>query len=198
MSDKEKVHLLDDEKHLVLDHDYDGIHELNHPLPNWWVGIWVISIIFSVPYFMYFHVAGGDGLRATYEKDLAKIKEIKAEQAKLLGDFKLASYEAWTKNNDALGIGKQVYVENCLTCHAEGGGGDIGPNLTDKYWLNVKDRTPSELYRVVNKGVEENGMPAWGEILSQEDMYAAVAYVISLKGTTPPKAKEPQGENIEK
>lgn len=198
MSDSKKdLHLLEDEKHLVLDHDYDGIHELNHPLPSWWLGIWIISIVFSIPYFMYYHIAGGDGLRATYVKDMDKLSVIKAEQAKLLGVFDVEDYKTWLSNNDGVKLGATVYEENCLSCHAEGGGGDIGPNLTDKFWINAKDRSPEEIYPVINKGVEENGMPAWGEVLSKEDMYAAMAYVISLKGSTPPKAKEPQGENIE-
>lgn len=194
---KESLHVLEDEKHLVLDHDYDGIHELNHPLPSWWVGIWIISIVFSIPYFMYYHIAGGDGLKATYVKDMEKLTAIKEEQAKLLGIFDVQDYNTWMKNNDGVKLGAAVYTENCLSCHAEGGGGDIGPNLTDNRWINATGRTPEALYPVINKGVEENGMPAWGEVLSKEDMYAAMAYVISLKGTTPPKAKEPQGENIE-
>lgn len=196
-TNKESLHVLEDEKHLVLDHDYDGIRELNHPLPSWWVGIWIISIVFSIPYFMYYHIAGGDGLKATYVKDMEKLTAIKEEQAKLLGVFDVNDFNTWMSNNDGVKLGAAVYTENCLSCHAEGGGGDIGPNLTDNHWINVKTRTPEQLYPVINKGVEENGMPAWGEVLSKEDMYAAMAYVISLKGTTPPKAKEPQGDNIE-
>ncbi len=194
---KESLHVLEDEKHLVLDHDYDGIRELNHPLPSWWLGMWIISIVFSIPYFMYYHIAGGDGLKATYVKDMEKLEAIKAEQAKILGVFDVNDYNTWMSNNDGVKLGAAVYTENCLSCHAEGGGGDIGPNLTDNRWINATGRTPEALYPVINKGVEENGMPAWGEVLSKEDMYAAMAYVISLKGTTPPKAKEPQGENIE-
>ena len=75
-------------------------------------------------------------------------------------------------------------------------GGDIGPNLTDKYWIHMK-RDPQAIYPFVVQGFEEKGMPAWGEVLSKEDIMAVVSYVVALKGTTPPKSKEPQGEILE-
>lgn len=193
-----KVIITNDEKNLVLDHNYDGIHELNHPLPNWWVGIWVICIVFSIPYFMYYHMAGGDGIRANFKKDLAQLKELKAAELSKLNVFDLDHYNSWVQANDGVAKGEQVFQENCLSCHAEGGAGDIGPNLADKNWIYAKDRIASEIFPIVRDGREDNGMPVWSEVLSKEDMYAAVAYIISLKGSSPANPKEAQGELIEK
>lgn len=194
----EKLILHEDEKHLVLEHNYDGIHELNHPLPSWWTGTWILSFLFCIPYFMYYVMMDGPGLRDEFKKDMAVITALKEEAAKNGSNFSLEEYNAWVAGNDGVNKGKVIFEENCLSCHAEGGRGDIGPNLTDKYWLNVKGHVGADtIYPVVFKGVEENGMPAWGEILSKEDIMSAVSYVLTLQGTNPPDAKEPQGELVE-
>ncbi|WP_127715877.1 cbb3-type cytochrome c oxidase N-terminal domain-containing protein [Halobacteriovorax sp. HLS] len=198
MSDNnEKLHVLDDEKDLLLDHDYDGIQELNHPLPSWWVWMWAASIVFSIPYFMYYHMAGGPSLAEALEKDMVKINELKAVAANDLSKFDIEHYNTWVENNDAKALAATVWEENCLSCHAADGGGDIGPNLTDNYWLNITERTPQAIFKVVRDGVEDNGMPAWGEVLSKEEIYAAITQVMAFKGTTPAEPKEPQGEKIE-
>lgn len=195
---EEKLIVHDDEKHLVIDHNYDGIQELNHPLPSWWTGAWILSFIFCIPYFMYYVLMDGPTLLDEYNKDMIVLNKIKEEAAKDGSNFNLEEYHTWVAANDGVNKGKVVYEENCLSCHAEGGRGDIGPNLTDKYWINVKDHANADtIYPIVFKGVEENGMPAWGEILSKEDIMAAVSYIITLQGTNPPDAKEPQGEIVE-
>lgn len=195
---KENLILHEDEKHLVLEHDYDGIHELNHPLPSWWSGMWILSFIFCIPYFMYYVMMDGPTLLDEYKKDMEVINQMKEVAAKDGANFDLEEYNAWIAANDGVNKGKVVYEENCLSCHAENGRGDIGPNLTDKYWLNVKGHVGADtIYPIVFKGVEENGMPAWGEILSKEDISSVISYVLTLQGTNPPEAKEAQGEIIE-
>lgn len=196
MSDKKDLILKEDEKHLVLDHDYDGIHELDHPLPNWWVGIWVLSFVFCVPYFMYYVLMDGPTLKEDFKVEMAKIEEIRKAEAQNSANFDLKQYNTWVAANDGIAKGAVVFDENCLSCHAEAGAGDIGPNLTDNYWIHAKG-TAETVYPVIVNGVEDNGMPAWGEILSKEDLMAVTAYLMSIKGTNPPNAKEPQGDLIE-
>ncbi|MEE3078472.1 MAG: c-type cytochrome [Bdellovibrionota bacterium] len=189
--------IIEDEKHLVLDHDYDGIQELNHPLPSWWSGIWAISIVFAAIYFMYYIMMDGPTLRDEYKKEYAKVREvIDAEKAKS-GNFDVEEFNTFVAENDGIKNGAIVYEENCLSCHAEGGGGDIGPNLTDKHWKNITAFEAKNIYSVVFKGVEDNGMPAWGEMLSKEELMSVVSFVMSLQGTTPPEAKEPEGELVQ-
>lgn len=196
MSDKEKLIVQEDEKHLVLEHDYDGIHELNHPLPNWWLGSWILSFVFAVPYFMYYVMLDGPTLTDEYKEDMAVITQIREAEAKNSANFDLAQYNTWVKKNDGVAKGAVVYEENCLSCHSDGGAGDIGPNLTDKNWIHVNGKA-EQVYPFIVKGFEDNGMPAWGEILSKEDMMAVTAYIITLQGTNPKDAKEPQGEIIQ-
>lgn len=189
--------IIEDEKHLVLDHDYDGIQELNHPLPGWWSGIWAVSIFFGAVYFMYYNMMDGPTLEEEYRAEYAKVRKvIDAEKAKS-GNFSIEEYMAFVEKSDGVNKGFTVYEENCLSCHAEGGRGDIGPNLTDKYWLNIEAFNPKEVYTVVFKGVEDNGMPAWAEMLSKEEMMSVVSYVVSLNGTSPEEPKEPQGKELE-
>jgi cytochrome c oxidase cbb3-type subunit 3 len=197
MSTENENVILDDEKHLVLDHDYDGIQELNHPLPSWWTGTWVLSFVFAIPYFMYYVLLDGPGLRDEYKEEMAAVQKIIDAEAANNANFSLESYNSWIAANDGINKGKVVYDDNCMSCHAEGGGGDIGPNLTDKHWINIKGPKAELIYPFIIKGNEEMGMPAWGEMLSKEELMAVTSYVISLYGTTPPVAKEPQGDLIE-
>lgn len=186
--------VLEDEKHLVLDHDYDGIQELNHPLPSWWSGIWALSFIFSIPYFMYYVVMDGPTLHDTYKKELAEVEKIIAQESMNTANFDVQAYNSFIAKADTKSKGDTVFVENCASCHLEDGGGDIGPNLTDKHWLNIKKVSPEDVYKFIVTGNEDMGMPAWGEILSKEDIMAVANHVLNLQGTTPAKAKEPQGE----
>lgn len=191
MSTEDNI-IQEDEKHLVLDHDYDGILELNHPLPGWWLWTWVLCFLFGVPYLIYFVFLDGPSLRETYEIEMNKVNQIRAEALIRNSDFKIDVYQTWVAENDGIKKGSIVYEENCASCHMDQGQGDIGPNLTDKYWIHAKG-TEESIYPIIFAGVVENGMPAWGEVLEKEDLYAVTAFVMSLQGTNPPEPKEPQG-----
>lgn len=191
----EKLDVRSDEKHLLLDHNYDGIQELNHPLPGWWNVIFYVSCAFSVVYFIYYHMASGPSLRQEFKAGHEKVLAAQAEFKRLNSAFNLEHYNAMVAD-DGIKKGAVVYETNCLSCHNEAGKGDVGPNLTDPYWLIAKG-TPETIYNVVFNGSEENGMPAWAELLPKDEIYQAVAYVMSLKNTNVKGGKEPQGEKIE-
>lgn len=186
-----KLHVEENEKHLLLDHSYDGIHELDNPLPSWWQFTFWGGIVFAIFYFLFYMVLGGPTLRDEFNKDFAKIETIRAEEKKAKGSFEQAVYDNYLKN-DGVKRGEVVFVTNCVACHKEKGIGDIGPNLTDEYWLWAKG-TPETIFPIVMNGVIQNGMPVWGEVLSKEDIYLAVAYVQSLHLTHQKGGKAPQG-----
>lgn len=194
-NEENKLHVEADEKHLLLDHDYDGIQELNHPLPNWWNVIFYVSIFFGIAYFAYYQMMGGPSLKDEFKKDYAKVVAAQEEYKKQNSAF---NAETYASINTAEGVkkGEEVFVNNCLPCHGEKGIGDIGPNLTDEYWIVAKS-TPETIYNVVFNGSEENGMPPWAEVLTSDEIYQAVAYVSSLKNTHQKGGKAPQGEKIE-
>lgn len=190
-----EVQVNESERKLLLDHSYDNIHELDHPLPNWWLGIFWGTSIFALFYFILYQFMGAPSLRQTFEKDWAKIQEIKNAEMAKGGAFNSEKYQAILAA-DGVKKGEEVFTANCVACHKEKGAGDIGPNLTDEYWLWAKG-TPETIYPVVHAGVPQNGMPTWGGVLSDDEIYQAVAYVQTLHNTHTPGGKAPQGEKVD-
>ena len=197
-NDKDKnIILNEEEQKLLLDHNYDGIEEFDYPLPSWWVWTFNGGIIFAVIYIYFYNFAGAPSLRDEYKAHLTKVEKIQEEQRKLTGNFSIDEYNTWSASDNAKQMADEVFSEYCLSCHEEGGKGDIGPNLTDAYWLNIKNEvTPQTLYSFIRVGNEDNGMPAWQDDLTKEELFAAVKYVMSIKNTNVP-GKEPQGEKLE-
>jgi cytochrome c oxidase cbb3-type subunit 3 len=175
----------------LLDHEYDGIQEYDNPLPRWWLATFWITIIFSILYVLNLPVVGmGQGRVADYEAEMAKAAELAAANDPLAG-ITAASLEEQSRNQATLELGKATFASMCAVCHAADGGGGIGPNLTDNYWIHGAG--PMDILKTVNAGVLEKGMPAWGKTLKPDQLTAAVAYVLTLRGTTPAVPKPPQG-----
>lgn len=195
-NDKDKLHLEADEKHLLLEHDYDGLRELNNPLPRWWNVIFYVSVAFGVCYLAYYQFMGGPSLKDEFKKDYAQVVAVQEEFKKQNSAFKPELFETYS-TAEGVKKGEEVFTTNCVACHLEKGKGDVGPNLTDEYWLVAKTGTPEAIYNVVYNGSVDNGMPAWNELISTEEIYQAVAYVVSLKNTNQPGGKAPQGEKVE-
>jgi cytochrome c oxidase cbb3-type subunit 3 len=184
---------LEQEADIMLDHNYDGIKELDNRLPPWWLWMFYVTVIFSVIYMGYYHVGGGPKLTDEYITDIAK-----AEAA--VTAFKEAQSELVNENNVVkltspadLEAGKVIFTTNCIACHGSNGEGNtIGPNLTDDYWIHGGDI--KNLFGVILNGVVEKGMQSWKSVLRPKDMQAVASYVLSLQGSNPPNAKAPQGE----
>lgn len=189
-----KIHVEQDEKHLLLDHDYDGIQELNHPLPKWWNIIFYASVFFGLGYFFYYVLMGGPSLRDEFSAEMSKVKIAQQEYQKLNSAFSQTKFDEFNKP-DNVQKGLAVYINNCQACHQEAGRGDVGPNLTDDAWIHLPGNVESN-YNIIYKGVDEKGMPAWGEVLSSEDIYLALVYLESIRNTFDPKGKAPQGEKV--
>jgi cytochrome c oxidase cbb3-type subunit 3 len=194
-NEENKLQVEADEKHLLLDHNYDGIHELNHPLPSWWSFIFYAGIIYGIGYFIFYQIMSGPTLRDEFKKDYSKTLLLQEDYKKRNSAYKPELYAA-VANENGIQKGHEVFETNCLPCHAEKGRGDIGPNLTDKYWLVAKS-TPETIYDIAFNGSEANGMPPWGDVLTSEELYFVISYVSSLKNTHQKGGKAPQGELIE-
>lgn len=179
----------------LLDHNYDGIQEFDNPLPNWWLATFYGAIIFSVLYVGYYHFGPGPSLNEELASDLAQIKAQEAAGKKATppsGETELAAAYADSGKRAA---GKKIFGEKCMVCHGASGEGQIGPNLTDAYWIHGSGAL-SSLAKVISEGVPEKGMPPWQAMLKPDEIVAVVAHVKSLQGTKPAKGKEPQGELI--
>lgn len=178
----------------VLDHSYDGIQEYDNPQPGWWSWIFILSIVFSIVYFIFFHMGGpGLSVEEQYEQSVAAQKAKEAEIAKTM---KLEVTEeaifAMTTNPAELAPAKEHFATKCLACHMADGGGLIGPNFTDDYYIN--GGRLMDLYNTISEGVPAKGMVPWKGTLSEKERMQLAAYIRTLRGTTPAKAKEPQGD----
>lgn len=182
-----------DESQLLLDHDYDGIKELDNRMPPWWVNLFYITIGFSAVYLAYYHFMGGEDPEMELRQELAQARRDVAEWKKTAPDQ--MSEEKVTLLTDAgsLSHGKAIFVANCAACHRPDGGGQIGPNLTDDHWIlggGIKN-----VFRTIsNGGRDGKGMIAWKATLKPTEIQHVASYVLSLQGTNPKDAKAPDGE----
>jgi len=192
---EKNVILNESEENLLMNHDYDGIQEFDYPLPSWWSWIFIGTLIFGVFYLYFYTFADGKSLMAEYETEYKKVVEIRTVAQAKLDNFDEDKFNAWVAVNDGVNKGKEVFMDNCAACHTETGAGDIGPNLTDSYWIHMKTVTPGNIFKVVKNGVIDKGMPVWSETLNKDEIFAATAYVFKvLHNKNVANGKEPQGE----
>jgi cytochrome c oxidase cbb3-type subunit 3 len=173
-------------------HTVDGIEEYDNKLPNWWLYTLYGSIVFAIGYWFVYQSAGiGELPRAAYEAEMDRAAQAQAGAAKLV-PVTAEALAALAKDRGAVARGKQVFTTTCAACHRADGGGVVGPNLTDEFWLH--GASPDKVYKTIKDGVLDKGMPAWGPQLGPERVQAVTAYVITLRGTNVPGGKVPQGE----
>jgi cytochrome c oxidase cbb3-type subunit 3 len=183
---------LEKEQDVLLDHNYDGIKELDNALPPWWKWGFYITIVLGVIYMFRFHVwKTGPTPLEEYNKEMM-VAETQLEI------FRKSNSEAvdekTVKMADAKGIdaGKAIFTKTCTPCHGVNGEGNaVGPNLTDKYWLH--GGSISNVFRTINLGVPDKGMQAWGKSYSSGEIKNLASFVLSLQGSKPANAKAPQG-----
>ncbi|MCC5946255.1 MAG: c-type cytochrome [Bernardetiaceae bacterium] len=184
------------DKEVMLDHNYDGIRELDNDLPPWWKYGFYLSIIFALVY-AYMHFTGkADDSITEYKAELAQAEIVKAAYLKRQAmSIDEKSVTALPEGDAGIANGKKIYMDNCRACHGDLGQGGVGPNLTDEYWIHGGDI--KDIFRIVKYGVTEKGMLAWQSQLSPKEMQEVSSYILTLQGTNPPNAKEPQGEKQE-
>lgn len=185
-----------EEEDLKLDHSYDGIVELDNHMPPWLANVFFLTIAFAVVYFTYYSVLSlGKTQIEEYEEEL-RIASIQIDAYKALAVSSIdESSVVFDATRESLTAGKNIYDANCAACHASDGGGGVGPNLTDEYWIH--GGSIHDIFKVVKYGVVEKGMIPWQDQLSPEEMQQVSSYIMTLTNTTPSNPKEPQGEKYE-
>ncbi|EPR72129.1 Cytochrome c oxidase subunit CcoP [Winogradskyella psychrotolerans RS-3] len=184
---------IQEEHEIILDHNYDGIKELDNDLPPWWLYGFYASIIFAVIYLFKYEVFDGDSqfdeLDTEYAEAKIAIEEYK-RTAKDLVDFN--TVELLTEASD-LNNGKKIFEVNCIACHQADGGGGIGPNLTDTHWIlggGIKN-----VFKTVSEGGRDGkGMIAWKQSLKPAEIAQVASYVLQFQGTTPAQPKPAEGD----
>lgn len=183
---------IEDEASITLDHEYDGIRELDNNLPPWWKWGFYITIAWAFGYVLYYQVfevgpLQDEEFRIAMEEGEREVAEYKAAHPELITPETAVLLE----DAAAIASGKSIYDSKCATCHGEGGSGGLGPNLTDQYWLYNGDF--KSVFTSVYDG-RSNGMIPWKTQLSADKIQNVASYVMSLEYIAPPTGKEPQGD----
>ncbi len=187
---------VENEEEVETDHEYDGIRELDNNLPPWWLAGFYISIAFAIIYLMRFHVLGTAPLSQEELKiELAEAEAAKEEYLKTAANLVDESNVEALSDESRLLAGADIFMKNCAVCHANDGGGGVGPNLTDPYWIHGNDI--KDVFKTVKYGVPAKGMIPWQDQLSASEMQEVASYILTLQGTTPADPKEPQGDLVE-
>lgn len=182
-----------EEANIDLGHDYDGIRELDNRLPPWWLYGFYICIIFAGIYLWRYHVT--HTAASSLEELAAVMKKAEADKENYLKKAANNVNEntvTYLSDATALEAGKKIFVTACAACHAADGGGLVGPNLVDEYWLH--GGAVSDIFKSIKYGWPEKGMKSWKDDYSPAQIAQLASYIKSLKGTRPATAKEPQGE----
>ena len=191
-----KLVAVGEEQSIALDHNYDGIVELDNGMPPWLRYVFSGSIIFAVVYLMQYLVLDY-GLNPTqeYEQELAIAQE-DAEKRKLLATNSIdESNVTLLDNKDLIAEGKMIFEQNCKACHGGAGEGGVGPNLTDAYWIH--GGKVNDVFKIIKYGIPEKGMISWQAKLKPLEIQKVSSYIISLQGSNPANGKAPQGELFE-
>ena len=180
------------ERDIMLDHNYDGIRELDNKLPPWWVAMFYITIVIGTAYFLYYHYFDyGLSSRAEYALEMDYAQKAQArileKQANAINESNVIAL----KDAESLAVGESIYKASCAACHGQLGEGLVGPNMTDNYWIHGGDI--KSVFKTIKYGVPEKGMIAWKTQMNPASIHQVASYIMTLVGTNPPNPKAAQG-----
>jgi cytochrome c oxidase cbb3-type subunit 3 len=181
-----------DEERIVLQHEYDGIRELDNSLPPWWKYGFILTIIFSVGYMWYYHVHDGPNQIDEYTAAVQKAEKEKAAYMARAGNALDETNVSLIVDKAELADAATLFKNTCAACHREDAGGMVGPNLTDNYWLH--GGSLPDVFRSIKYGWKDKGMPEWQHNMSAKQMAGLASYIRHLSGKNVPGGKEPQGD----
>ena len=187
-------HENDHEENRVV-HTYDGIEEYDNRLPLWWQYTLYGAIAFALVYWFDYEVLRvHPSPKGELDQQLAAIAEQRANAARAAGPVSAEMLVTLSKDPKTVADGKATFTTICAACHRADGGGNIGPNLTDEYWIH--GGKPEQIYTCAHDGVVAKGMPAWGAQLGDQKVANVVAFLLTIQNTNVPGGKAPQGEKM--
>jgi cytochrome c oxidase cbb3-type subunit 3 len=177
---------------MEFDHEYDGIRELDNRVPPWFTTLFLVTVLFAVIYMLDYHVFRSSPLMAgEYQQEIAQADLQRRVRAAQEGTIDESALVALT-DQEALQNGHDQFKKYCVSCHGAEGQGLVGPNLTDRYWIH--GGTIRDVYATIKHGVPEKGMISWQLVFTPKQIQQIASYVLSLQGTNPPGAKQPEGK----
>ena len=182
-----------EEGEIIMDHNYDGIRELDNNLPPWWTYLFYATIIFAVVYLVRFHVFNGKNQIEEYEQEVAEARTALEAYKKTAKDLVDANTVEQLTDVADLKAGETIFKTNCVACHMQDGGGGIGPNLTDDYWI-LGGGIKNVFHTISEGGRAGKGMIAWKQSLKPLEIAQVASYVLSLHGTAPANPKDHEGD----
>lgn len=183
---------IQEEDDIMLDHDFDGIKELDNKIPPWWNALFYGAIVFAFVYMIDYHVIGDGNVQENEYKQEIQAAALQLELLTKSGAMITEETVTVLTDVGALAAGKDIFDKNCAACHGFNGEGLVGPNFTDEYWVHggsIKD-----IYHTIVEGVPAKGMISWKSQLSPNQIQEVGSYILSLKGTNPPNQKAAEGE----
>lgn len=196
MKSMTKSHDLGTEEDIMLEHDYDGIKELDNVLPPWWLAGFYITIVVCVIYYILVYGFGWYNQDEEFKKEMAQakieIEEYKKANPHLFDDANIVALT----DDASIAKGKELFTtKTCTACHLDDLGGSVGPNLTDNKWIlggGIKN-----IYNTITKGGRPGkGMIAWESTISREERILLASYIMAMQGTTPANPKAPEGDIV--
>jgi cytochrome c oxidase cbb3-type subunit 3 len=184
------------QKDELLDHEVDGIRELDNALPRWWLYGFYFTIAFGLVYYVNYHLLrepyfGKATVAAEHAADVAAAALARPKAAPGAMNVVLRTDAASLARGQAIFTGQ---ANACHACHREDLGGLVGPNLTDDLWLH--GCTPAEIAKNITTGFPESGMQPYGTAsrISDEQLVDLVSFVVSRRHSSPPNPKISDGE----
>lgn len=184
------------EETIVTDHEYDGIRELDNQLPTWWLYGFYFSILFGVFYLFYYTLGSGQTQDQEFQAEMKQAKEEVKVYLAAQGNMVDENSVVLLGGAGDIAAGKAIFDASCSVCHAADGGGGVGPNFTDKYWIHGGDMPA--IFKTIKYGVPEKGMISWEAQLSPKKMAQVASYIYKMEGIVSEKPKDPQGELFER
>ncbi|MBU1099273.1 MAG: c-type cytochrome [Bacteroidetes bacterium] len=183
---------IENEQEILMDHDYDGIKELDNKVPPIFNLLFYGTIIMAIIYIFQYHLIGtGNIMQDEYQEEV-QLADMQRNLLIRSGAFLTEQTVTQLTDNSAIAAGQDIFMKNCASCHGFKGEGLIGPNLTDQYWINgggIKN-----IFRIVRDGVQQKGMISWQSQLAPKQIQEVSSFIMSLEGTNPSNGKAPEGE----
>lgn len=158
------------ETNRVLGHadESDGIEEYDNPLPDWWLGLLWLTVIWAVAYAVHYHFIGNRSQQGRLAAEM--------QAAEVRWPAEAAAAVSFAITPEAVAAGEAIYMQNCVPCHGASLEGGIGAALNDDEWIHGSDS--ETVIRIITEGVVEKGMLSWGPILGPEKINQVAAYVL--------------------